>query len=464
MDPHTHHAQEWARVSQGIDRLRGYVKRNPKEKLTTLLHHINVDSLRKAFFALKRKAAPGVDGVTWEEYAKDLDRRLADLSDRVHSGAYRATPVRRVEIPKPDGSTRPLGITSIEDKIVQMAMVKCILEPIYEAEFQGFSYGFRPKRSAHDALDALAYAIERRKVNFVIDADIRKFFDTVDHEWLVRFLEHRIGDKRVIRLIIKFLKVGILQDGVRQPGVVGTPQGAVLSPMLANIYLHYVLDLWFEAQRSKGRMEGEAHIVRYADDFVMCFQYRREAEWCLRRLRGRLDKFGLRLHPEKTRLIEFGRFAETNRRRRGKGRPETFDFLGFTHYCRKTRNGKFGLGRKPVAKRITRFLKQVKEALRRHMHRSVHDMGRWLGRVLNGWLNYYAVPTSFRYLSNCFCHLEWIWMRILRRRSQKDKTSWETLRALRARYWPNPTIRHPWPDARFLATHDGATQGRSRMR
>ena len=386
-------------MSQGIERLRGFVKRKPKDRLHTLLHHINAASLRKAFFALKRKAAPGVDGMTWEAYAKDL-------ADRVHSGAYRATPVRRVANPKPDGSTRPLGITSIEDKVVQMALVKSILEPIYEAVFLGFSYGFRPKRSAHNALDALAFVIERRKVNYVVDADIQKFFDTVDHKWLVHFLERRIGEKRVIRLIIKFLKVGIMQDGVRQPGTVGTPQGAVLSPMLANIYLHYVLDRWFKVQRSTGRIAGESYIVRYADDFVLGFQYKREAERFLHRLRAQLGTYGLHLHPEKTRLIAFGRFAEINRRRRGAGRPETFDFLGFTHYCRKTRKGSFGLGRKPVAKRMTRYLKQIKEELRRRMHHSVHDTGRWLGRVLQGWLNYYAVPTSFRYLSKCFYRLE----------------------------------------------------------
>ena len=457
---HIHQAQDWDRVYQSIDRLRQFV--TSKEKLTTLLHHVNVDSLRAAFFALRRDAAPGVDGVTWTAYAERLESHLADLCDRVHSGAYRATPSRRVEIPKPDGGTRPLGIAALEDKIVQKAVVECILAPIYEAEFCGFSYGFRPKRSAHNALDALAYVIQRRKVNYVVDADIRKFLDQVDQKWLVRFLEHRIADKRVIWLIIKWLKAGVLQDGVFQDSEVGTPQGAVISPILANIYLHYVLDLWTRAWRK--RSGGETYIVRYADDFVVCFQYRREAERYLRDLRARLDKFGLSLHPDKTRLIEFGRFAEVNRKRRGQSRPETFDFLGFTHYCRKTRSGRFGLGRKPIAKRMARFLKRVHAQLIRRMHHSVEEVGRWLGRVLKGWLNYYAVPTSMLYLRRCFYRLLWIWLCVLRRRSQRDKTSWEEMYALRDDYWPELRIRHPWPDKRFAVMRDSATQGRSRMR
>ena len=301
-------------MSQGIERLRQFVKRNSQERLTTLLHHINVDSLKAAFLALKRDAAPGVDGMTWKKYAEGLEGRLADLCRRVHSGAYRATPSRRVEIPKPDGGTRPLGIAALEDKIVQMAVVKCILTPIYEEEFRSFSYGFRPKRSAHNALDALAFVIERRKVNYIVDADIRKFFDMVDQGWLIRFLEHRIGDKRVIRLITKWLKAGVLVEGQRQDSEVGTPQGAVISPILANIYLHYVLDLWVQKRRKSRRSEGEVYIVRYADDFVVCFQYRREAKRFLRELHERLKKFGLSLHPGKTRLIKFGRFAGKDRK------------------------------------------------------------------------------------------------------------------------------------------------------
>ncbi len=461
-DPTTHHAQKWARVHQGIERIREVVQRNPK--FTTLLHHISVESLTAAFFALKREASPGVDNVTWEEYSVDLDRNLADLCTRVHRGSFRATPSRRVNIPKPDGGTRPLGIAALEDKIVQTAMVKCILEPIYENEFCGFSYGFRPGRSAHDGLDAVAYVIERRRVNYVVDADIRKFFDMVDQEWLLRFLEHRIADQRVLRLITKFLKAGVMEDGNWQESRRGTPQGAVISPILANIYLHYVLDLWFESQRKSRKIGGESYIVRYADDFVVCFQYKEEAEKFLRALRARLEKFGLSLHPDKTRLIEFGRNAMEHRRKRGDGKPKTFDFLGFTHYCRKTRKGSFGLGRKPIAKRMVRFIKRIRRELWRRMHESVHDTGLWLGQVLNGWLNYYAVPWSYRYLWRCFKCLKWVWLCILRRRSQKDRTTWEQLDILIERYWPKLNIRHDWPARRFSVKHASVTQGRSRMR
>ncbi len=463
-DPTTHHAQKWASVHQGIERIREVVQRNPKEKLTTLLHHISVKSLTAAFFALKREASPGVDNVTWEEYSVDLDRNLADLCTRVHRGSFRATPSRRVNIPKPDGGTRPLGIAALEDKIVQTAMVKCILEPIYENEFCGFSYGFRPGRSAHDALDALAYVIERRKVNFVVDADIRKFFDQVDQKWLMRFLRHRIGDERVLRIIMKFLKAGVMEDGSLRDSELGTPQGAVISPILANIYLHYVLDLWFRVQRKSRNIGGESYIVRYADDFVVCFQYKAAAERFLQDLRARLEKFGLSLHPDKTRLIEFGRFAEEGCKKRRESRPKTFDFLGFTHYCRKTRKGRFGLGRKPIAKRMARFVMRIYVELRKRMHHSVHQTGKWLGQVLNGWLNYYAVPLSMPYLQRCYDRLKRIWLRVLRRRSQRDRTTWEQLYALIERYWPKLTIRHDWPTRRMTVRHVDATQGRSRMR
>ncbi len=463
-DPTTHQAQKWARVSQGKERLREFVKRNPEECLTTLLHHVSMEALRTAFHAQKCEAAPGVDGMTWERYAEDLEDRMTDLHRRVHTGAYRATPSKRVEIPKPDGGTRPLGMAALEDKIVQRAVVERILTPIFEEEFVGFSYGFRPKRSAHDALDALAYVIERRKVNYIVDADIRKFFDTVNQEWLIRFLEHRIADKRVIRLIIEWLKAGVMVDGMWRDSEEGTPQGAVISPILANIYLHYVLDLWTDAWRKSQRSAGEAYIIRYADDFVVCFQNEGTAQRYLRALRDRLDTFGLRLHPRKTRLIEFGRFAEEDRRKRGEGRPETFDFLGFTHYCRRDRRGRFSLGRKPIAKRMARFLKRVKGQLIRLMHRPVHETGKWLGRVLNGWLNYYAVPTSYRYLASCYIRLYWIWMRVLRRRSQRDRTTWDTMDKLTAIHWPKLEIRHPWPSTRFTVKRAGATQGRSRMR
>ena len=312
-------------------------------------------------------------------YEEGLEGRLADLHDRVHSGAYRATPSRRVNIPKPDGGTRPLGVAAIEDKIVQKAVAEIILTPIYEAEFLGFSYGFRPGRGAHNALDALAVGILRRKINWVVDCDIRKFFDSVSRDWLVRFLEHRIGDKRVIRLIIKWLNAGVMEDGEWRDDLRGTPQGSVISPILANVYLHYVLDLWFQKKWRSHGVSGDTIIVRYADDFVVGFQHKRDAERFLDAVKERFGGFDLELHPDKTRLIEFGRYAMRDRRKRGQGRPETFDFLGLTHYCTETRRGNFMLGRKPVAKRMRRTLKRIKEALRRRRHDSVEgSAGVWL--------------------------------------------------------------------------------------
>ena len=440
-------------VTQAAERIRQAATRKPREKLTALLHHVTPDALRWAFFELKKNAAAGVDGMTWAEYAEGLEGRLLDLHRRVRSGAYRAPPVRRVRIPKPDGGTRPLGVAALEDKIAQKAVTEIILTPIYEPAFLGFSYGFRPGRGTHDALDALAVAITERKVNWVVDFDIRAFFDSVSRDWLVRFLEHRIGDRRVIRLIVKWLKAGVMEDGQWQDTPQGTPQGAIASPILANVYLHYVLDLWFHRKWRPERAEGDAIIVRYADDAVVGFEHRRDAERFLHALGERLGRFDLALHPDKTRLIEFGRNAEADRRARGLGRPETFDFLGFTHYCRKTRGGRFGLGRKPAAKRVRRTLKRIGETLRRRMHHDLHQVARWLGRVVNGWLNYYAVPTSFRFLRGFILALKRAWLKVLRRRSQRDRFSWERLQALVDRYWPKPRIRHPWPSTRFAVKY-----------
>ena len=410
---------------------------------------LTTDALRWAFFALKKDSAAGADGMTWWVYEEGLEGRLADLHDRVHLGAYRATPSRRVNIPKPDGGTRPLGVAAIEDKIVQKAVAEIILTPIYEAEFLGFSYGFRPGRGAHNALDALAVGIEKRKINWIVDADIRGFFDNISRDRLDRFLEHRIGDKRVIRLITKWLNAGVMEDGEWRDNLRGTPQGSVVSPTLANVYLHYVLDLWFQKKWRTHEAKGDTVIVRYADDFVVGFQHKRDAEQFLNDLKGRLECFGLDLHPDKTRLIEFGRFARKNRQHRGLGKPETFDFLGFTHYCKKDRKGRFQLGRKPVAKRMTRTLKRIKEELRRRMHRSVEETGKWLGQVLNGWLNYFAVPTSHRSLRRFAHRLTRLWLKILRRRSQKDRYSGARMERVTAKYWPKLETRHPWPSQRF---------------
>ena len=461
----TRRAQDRESVSQAAERIRQFVQREPRERLTTLLHHVTVDALRWAFFDLKKDAAAGADGMSWRMYAGGLEGRLADLHDRIHSGAYRATPSRRVNIPKPDGGTRPLGVAAIEDKIVQKAVTEAILTPIYEAEFLGFSYGFRPGRGAHDALDALSVGITRRKINWVVDCDIRAFFDAVSRDWLVRFPEHRIADKRVVRLIIKWLNAGVMEDGKWRDDLRGTPQGSVASPVLANVYLHYVLDLWFHKKWRRYEVRGDAIIVRYADDFVVGFQHKRDAERFLEAVKERFGRFGLDLHPDKTRLIEFGRFAIEDRRKRGQGRPETFDFLGFTHYCAKSRGGdRFQLGRKPVAKRMRRTLKRLKDALRRRMHHDIEDTAKWLGRVLDGWLNYFAVPTSFRYLRQFVARLKRLWLRILRQRSQKDRFTWAKLSALAEMHWPPLTIRHPWPDRRLsVSAYVSATQGRSRM-
>ena len=446
----TRRTQRRGSVSQAADRIREFIEREPKSRLTALLHHITVDALRKAYGELKRWAAPGVDGMRWKEYAVGLEDRLVDLHDRVQRGAYRATPSRRVKIPKADGGTRPLGVAALEDKIVQKAVADNLLTPIYEAEFLGFSYGFRPGRGGHDALDALAVGIGRRKIRWIIDADIRGFFDNVSRDWMLQFLRHRIGDERVIRLIAKWLNAGVMEDGEWRDDLKGTPQGAVISPILANVYLHYGLDLWFQRQWRTREAEGETMMVRFADDFVVGFQYRRDAERFLNDLKERIGRFELEMHPEKTRLIEFGRYAAENRRRRGEGGPETFDFLGFTHYCRKDRKGRYGLGRKPIAKRMTRTLKRVKEELSRRMHEGIGKTGKWLGRVLNGWLNYFAVPTSLRYLRRFASHVLRLWMRAINRRSQKGGYSWEAMNRLAATYWPRLGIRHPWPDRRML--------------
>ena len=418
-----------------------------------LLHHITVPVLAEAFHSLKSDVAAGVDGVTWEMYAEGLEDRLIDLHGRLHRGAYRAPPVRRVEIPKPDGGIRPLGIATLEDKIVQKAVTDMILVPIYESEFLGFSYGFRPGRGAHNALDALACGIERRKVNWIVETDIRAFFDQLDRSWLVKFVEHRIGDRRVVRLISKWLGAGVMEEGERRDTLWGVPQGSSVSPILANVYLHFVLDLWFQGKWRARTASGETIIVRYADDFVVGFQHKRDAERFLCDLKDRLADFSLDLHPDKTRLIEFGRFALADRRARGERRPETFDFLGFTHYCRTTRKGYFGLGRKPIGKRVNRTLKRIKAELRWRMHHNIYEVARWLGRVVGGWLRYYAVPTSFRSLRKFVFRLKWMWWRALRRRSQKDRFGRIRVELLSGVFWPPTRILHPWPTRRFAVNH-----------
>ncbi|MGA7711004.1 MAG: group II intron reverse transcriptase/maturase [Rhizomicrobium sp.] len=448
----TDRTQSRAAVSQAQGRIREAITRNKQEKLTALLHHMTTDGLRVAFFSLKRDAAPGVDHVTWNEYADGLEERLSDLHGCVHRGAYWALPSRRKFIPKPDGRLRPLGIAALEDKIVQAALV-AILTPVYEAEFLEFSYGFRPGRSQHDALDALAFGITRRKVRWVLDADIQSFFDRISHEWLIKFVEHRIGDRRVIRLIQKWLKAGVIEDGIEIATMQGTPQGAVISPLLANIYLHYVYDLWTQQWR-KRHSSGDMIVVRYADDTIVGFEHRDDAERFLKDLHDRLAQFGLNLHPEKTRLIEFGKNAIDDRSRRGEGKPETFDFLGFTHYCAKARSHSgFKLGRKTQAKRKRARLKAIKDALRRNMHKTIDEQGRWLAAVLRGYFAYFAVPDNSPSLSAFRQQVKERWLRVLRRRSQRSTLTYERMQAIVDRYLPVPHVLHPWPEQRFRVTH-----------
>lgn len=441
-----------AAVSQVQARLREAIRRNPKEKLTALLHHVTPDTLRAAFLDLKKDAAPGIDGVTWDQYAPDLEPRLADLHARVHRGAYRAQPSRRRMIPKPDGRERPLGIAALEDKIVQGAVV-ALLTPVYEAEFLGFSYGFRPGRGQHDALDALAVGIERRRIHWILDADIRAFFDSIDHDWLMRFVEHRIADKRILRLIQKWLKAGVLEDGWVEATPAGVPQGATISPLLANVYLHYVYDLWVQHWR-RHQARGDMIVVRYADDTIVGFEHEADAERFLADLRERLATFSLSLHPAKTRLIAFGRWAGDERAQRGEGKPDTFDFLGFTHICGKTRYGRrFQLRRKTQRQRLRAKLKEVKNVLRRNWRATIDQQGRWLTTVIRGHMAYFAVPTNSPALA-AFCHhLGRIWYRYLRRRSQRCRITWDRMKGYVARYFPPVRVKHPWPSLRFDAKH-----------
>src|ERR1700720_2026442 len=389
----TRRAQNRVSVSQALERIRQTARQRKKEKFTALFHHVSIDHLEEAFFELKENAAPGVDGLTCRDYEQHLERNLEDLHARVHRGAYRALPSRRVYIPKPDGRQRPLAVAALEDKIVQRATA-AVLNAIYEEDFLGFSYGFRPGRGTHDALNALCVAIERKKVNWILDADIRSFFDEISQEWLIRFLEHRIGDRRIIRLIQKWLKAGVLEDGIVSASDRGTGQGSVISPLLANVYLHYVLDLWAARWRRR-EANGDMIIVRYADDFIVGFQYERDARGFLDELRARLQEFALSLHPEKTRLIEFGRFAAKGRKARGQGKPETFNFLGFTFICGKTRSGKFLLIRKTRRDRMRAKLRRLKQEMWRRMHHPIPQQGKWLGHVVRGYFNYHAVPMNF---------------------------------------------------------------------
>jgi group II intron reverse transcriptase/maturase len=438
-------------VSQALDRVRHVARHRRKERFTALLHHIDLDRLRTAFFALKRGAAPGVDGLTWRDYEADLEPRLRDLHDRVRRGAYRALPARRRYIPKADGRRRPLAIAALEDKIVQRATVE-VLNAIYEEDFLGFSYGFRPGRGPHDALDALCVGITSTKVNWILDADIRSFFDEVSQGWLGKFLNHRVGDPRMLRLIQKWLKAGVLEDGVVSVSDKGTGQGSAVSPFLANVYLHYAFDLWAERWRRR-EATGNIIVVRFADDIVVGFEHEADARRFQDAMRERLGAFALSLHPDKTRLIEFGRFAAQNRERRGLGKPETFKFLGFVIICGKSRRGDFQIRRKSRGDRMKAKLQEIKEALRQRLHAPVPEVGKWLAQVVAGYFAYHAVPTNSPALSAFRYHVVVLWHRQLRRRSQRTSVAWTRVAELADEFLPKPRVQHPWPSVRFAVRH-----------
>ena len=463
----TSQAQSWIGVSRELERTRGagepikidslepvrrLAKENKDERFISLLHHVNPDRLRKAYFAVKRNAAPGIDKITWKEYGKeDLDRKLIDLHNRIHLGTYRATPARRQYIPKPDGTKRPLAIAALEDKIAQRAVAD-IIEAIYETDFTGFSYGFRPGRGTHDAMDALIVGIEKRKVNWILDIDIQKFFDSVDHEWLIKFLEHRIADRRIIRLIQKWLKVGVMEDDEIKPNEVGTAQGAVISPILANVFLHYVFDLWAVQWRGR-KAKGDMVVVRYADDMVLGFQYEADARCFRAEMQERLSEFKLTLHPKKTRLIEFGRFATKSRARKGLGKPETFTFLGFTFICSQTQAGKFAIKRTTRKDRMKIRLKEIGEKLKRRMHKPADETCRWLAQVVRGHYAYFAVPTNYRALGVFRAQVVYLLKRALSKRSQRGWVTWAEISKLANKHLPMPRISHPWPSERFAVRH-----------
>ena len=445
-------------MGTALDGIRQTAKGRRDTKFTGLLHHVYaIERLEAAYRAVKRDAAAGVDGVTWKQYGQDLQSNLLDLSDRLARGGYRPQPVKRVYIDKADGTKRPLGVPALEDKIVQRATVE-VLGAIYEQDFLGFSYGFRPRRSAHDALDAVSVGIWSQRVNFILDADISKFFDTIEHDWLIKFIEHRVADPRIIRLIKKWLHAGVLEDNRLTQSDVGTVQGGSISPLLANIYLHYAFDLWVKQWRAR-HARGDVIVVRYADDWVAGFQYIGDAQAFQRAVAERLKTFGLALHPDKTRLIEFGRYARGNFSHRGKGKPQTFDFLGFTHCCGQTKQGKFKVIRLTSAKRLRGKLQSLKLEMRKRMHRPITVQGAYLQAVVGGHSRYFGVPGNGPRLMQFRREVARLWKHTLSRRSQRYIT-WKRMYRLLNHWLPDPKICHPYPGQRLIVT----TQGRSRMR
>jgi len=442
--PNRSQAQSWTVLPNELDRIRHAAQRNRREQFISVWHHVyDIRRLKKSFLNLKHNSAAGIDGKTWKEYGENLEDNLKNLSERLRKGAYRARAVKRTYIPKGDGRRRPIGIPALEDKIVQRSMVE-VLNAIYEVDFLGFSYGFRPKRSQHNALDAVVEAIEGRKVNWVLDLDIRGFFDSIDHEWLIRFIKHRIKDERVIRHIKKWLNAGVMEDGKWHKADEGTPQGGSISPLLANIYLHYVFDLWSNSWRNR-KASGNVVMVRFADDVVLGFQYKHEAIRFVEELKSRFRKFNLEVNAEKTALIEFGRFAAKDRKERGKGKPETFDFLGFTHICSRSRKGKFTVLRKTSGKKMRNKLAELKKTMRERLHWSIPDVGKWLKSVIMGHCRYYGVPWNGKSLTRFRSEITRMWYRSLRRRSQRHRITWERMNRLAKKWLPYPFICHPYP-------------------
>lgn len=451
--------QGWVSVHSKLQLVHQRAKEDKKRRFSALMHHVyDIGTLRAAYFCIKRNAAPGIDKETWKSYGENLEENLQELSTKLKRGAYRAKPVRRVYIPKPDGRQRSLGVTALEDKLVQRATVE-VLNAIYEADFLGYSYGFRSGRNQHKALDALYAGTVVGKVSYMLDADIRDFFGSINHEWMVKFIEHRIADKRIVRLIQKWLNAGVLEEGKVTYEETGTPAGGSISPLLANVYLHYVYDLWVQQWRKKAA-RGNVITVRFADDIVAGYQYKSDAEKFLQELKVRLNKFGLELHPMKTRLIEFGRFATETRRKRGEGKPETFTFLGFTHICGKTKDGKFTVHRQTIRKKLHAKVKAVKAELTKRMHAPIQETGKWLKSVITGHFQYFGVIGNFEAMSVFRYRIYWVWRRVLSRRSQKGYITWERMNTLINRWIPPPRIYHEHPLARISVN----IQGRSRVR
>jgi RNA-directed DNA polymerase len=444
-------------VRSGLERVREAARKDKEQKFTALLHHIDVEALLRAFRTMNRNATAGVDGVTWKQYEEGLDERLQSLCTRIHRGTYRPQPSRRAYIPKADGTQRALGIAALEDKLVQAA-VGAVLSAIYEEDFLGFSYGFRPGRGPHDALDALSVAIQTKKVNFILDADIRGYFDTIDHAMLLHLVQERVQDPRVLQLIERWLKAGVVEEGRWEANETGTPQGGTISPLLANVFLHHVLDPWAHAWRQRHAW-GEVILVRYADDFIVGFQYEQDARAFQRDLQARLREHRLELHPDKTRLIEFGRFAIERRAARGEGKPETFNFLGFTHICARGERGTW-VKRIPIKERVRSKLRKLKQGLRRGMHRPIAEIGAWLRRVLQGYFAYYAVPGAGTSLARIRHELGRLWFRTLRRRDQRRALNWEQMLVHIQKWLPLPRQMHPVPSERFAVR----TRGRSPVR